>query len=305
MMSQPVQRPQAAAGKISYRDNFEDCYLRHHYLRRATSNPTPAEMAPYLQICKHFAHNTLCTYAGLLRITGFGLGDVVATAQVHLVSYLGCFSLEAMPTKRKNFVAAFVKAKGHEPGCDDYEDKNKADFTAFLKQRMEDLVRVCRQKVRNINGQPLDGVVAFYGTPEPFGFLSRLLTDYDSLGYHKIDLAVFKTIRRRAKAGRSECFEFDGKWYVCCRQQTKMLDAVDFAGADCSPYDNLHNMGPEDYYQQFEAANEWEARVREFEASSIGKRTETLKLFVAANKDRPEFKVEIRVAEKMLKALER
>lgn len=296
-----VIRPEADKKKISCKNEFELCYLRHQYLRRADRNPSEMEMAPYGAIVSQQAKNTFFTYHSLFGMIGMECDDIVNIARTHLVSYLGLFAIENMPDKQDQFEKTFQVQRGYSPYKEDSLNKNKANFTIFLKQRMEDLVRICRQKVRNIKGFPGDENYVYVGTKKPPKILSRLMEDHEACGFRKLDIAVFKTIRKRANAQGSSVFQFGDLWYVSLKYEHKNLSLTDFSGADMDPYDTLHNMSPDRIYFEQEDAQFWENKRVEFDSYNANKRSKLLKSFVTKHKNKPKFKEEVRLAKKLLK----
>lgn len=106
-MSIEVKRPEAAPKKIHNKDEFELCYIRHKYIRKTDSNPTDMEMRPYYKISHNMGRNTHFTYKSLFLAMGFEADDVISICRIHLVSFLGLFSMERMPEKYAKFEAIF------------------------------------------------------------------------------------------------------------------------------------------------------------------------------------------------------
>ena len=90
----PVTRPEPSEKKIRTSDDFELCYLRHQYFRRVKYNPTEQEMAPYMGIVANLTKNTFFTYFNLFKAVGMYQDDILNIGRVHLVSFLGLYSLE-------------------------------------------------------------------------------------------------------------------------------------------------------------------------------------------------------------------
>lgn len=298
-----VTRPAAGKKKISCKEEFELCYLRHQYLRKAEWNPSEKEMLPYKLIVSQQAKNTFFTYQRLFGGVGMECEDIINIATVQLVSYLSLFAIEQMPAKQEQFERIFSNQKGEVPAKADSLNKNKANFTIFLKQRMEDLVRVCRQKVRNITGFPGDEHYVYVGASKPPKNKYHLKDHHEKYGFNKLDIAVFKTIRKRAKMRGQETFEFDGKWYVSLKFGNKNLTLADFAGADMDPYDSLHNMSPERIYFDRAEKSFWDEKRVEFNNYKPTKRVRMLKSFVTKHKNKVEFKNEVKLARKLLKEI--
>lgn len=290
--------------KIHSRNEFELCYLRHQYLRRVTDVPSKEEMKPYDKIASHFAKNTFFMYKNLIKMVGLDLDDVISVAKIHIVSYVGLFSLEKRENAMDEFYNIFRKNHGGAaPSNWDILNKNRADFTAFIKQRMEDLVRVCRQKARNVKGMPTDEYFVFRGTNEPPKPLKELIRDHEKFGYRKVDVAVFKSIKRRAKLPDGHIFKIENEYYVVVPSENKNLSINDFSGAGLDPYDSIHNMTPEQVISSDEEVNYWEQRKKAFENTPFSSRVRLIKRFISINKTNSRYREEVKTARKMLKEM--
>lgn len=298
-----VSRPKADKRKIHCKNEFELCYLRHQYFRRVKYNPTEKEMKPFMQIASHLAKNTFFTYRNLFHLVGFESEDVINIANVHLVSFLGLFSLESMPEKYKEFVKAFNEVQDRDPEERDFLNKNQAIFTLFLKQRMEDVVRVCRQKARNIKGLPTEECYYYYGPKKPPKLLRDLIKNYEKLGFRKLDTAIYKSIKKKVSSFTGSTFAFGDNYYIAVPLDKKSLSINDFDGADMSPYDNIHNMNPEEIYFASEDKDTWEQKQQEFDNKSMNTKVNIVRNFIKTNRNKVEFREEIRVAKRLLREL--
>lgn len=303
-MPRYVKRPKAAKRKIHSKNEFELCYLRHKYFRRVKYNPTSVDMKPFMNIVTHLSKNTFFRYQNLFHLVGFELDDVINIARVHLVSFLGLFSLEKMPDKYKEFVKLFKHIQEKSPKSKDILDKNQANFTLFLKQRMEDVVRVCRQKVRNIKGIPYEECRYYYGPNKPPKNIKKLIKNHEKFGFRKLDPAVFKTIKKKAGLVHTSFFDFAGNYYIAVPIESKSLCLQDFAGAGIDPRDNLHNMSPEDIYFNLEDADVWKDKKEEFSNKSDNMKANTIRDFINRNKGNKRFSEELKTAKKMLRGLQ-
>lgn len=298
-----INRPKASKKKIHSKNEFELCYLRHQYLRRVKFNPTEEQMQPFMTVITNLARHTFYTYKNLFKSVGFELEDIVNIAKVHLVSFLGLFSLEQMPQKYNDFVTKHYNAKGRDPSESDILSKEKANLTIFMKQRMEDVVRVCRQKARNIKGMPTEEYYVFYGPKRPPKDLRKLLEDHETLGYRKLDMASLKTIKKRQQIKHTDPFKFAGNWYITVFLEKRQLSIVDFAGADMDPYDSIHNKNPEDLLIEEETEENFRIMRESYEGQSAKGKRAILKGFIAKNKGNPTFREELKIARQFLKDL--
>lgn len=302
-MHRNVRRPKASKHKIHSKNEFELCYLRHQYFRRVKYNPTQEEMSPFSHIASHLAKNTFFTYRNLFHLVGFESEDLINIANVHLISFLGLFSLENMPEKYKEFVKVFTEIQDKKPEDRDILDKNQANFTMFLKQRMEDVVRVCRQKARNIKGLPTEECYYYYSTKKPPKNPRELIKNYEKMGFRKLDTAIYKSIKKKVGAIYGSIFKFGENYYIAVPLEQKSLSLNDFSGADIDPYDSLHNMNPEDAYFALEDNKLWEKRREEFHNKPPDTKTNIIRNFVKKNSKNLVYRDEIKAARKLLKEL--
>jgi hypothetical protein len=321
MLHDPVIRPEASDKKIRTSDDFELCYLRHQYFRRVKYNPTVEEMQPYMKIVEHLTKNTFFTYFNLFKSVGMYHDDVLNIGRVHLVSFLGLYALDKVKDKEKEWIVKFIIKNKKDPEEKDYDQKNKANFTMFFKQRMEDLVRVCRQKARNIKGQPSEEYVIFCGKNRPPKYHKKLLKDYEELEYKKMDFPTFKSIRKKANVNSdATIFEFSGFWYVAIALEQKNLDIDDIIGSDSNPYHNEHNMQPDELYVSLPINGQsWTSNIDGHPMNKVEKESEhfqkvfykkcdyrkrvILQTFIAKNKNMVHYKEEVKTARKLLMSL--
>lgn len=286
--------------RISFKNNFEDCYLRHLYLKRITHNPSREEMVPYKKIVDNFANSTFYAYKNLFLLVGLDLEDVVNITQTHLVSFLGLFALERNPKKMAEFKKLFKKRNSLVCSKEDLLNKNKANFTCFLKQRLEDVVRVCRQKAKNIKGVSAEDFQVFRGAKEPPKDIEDLLENHSKYDYHPLGTSAFKTIRKRMRNKQEGPVYLDNDtWYVCVPIRKKSLNLNDLTTNNYSPYDNIHNMNPEQILENNQQVN-WEDRWAEFNSTPDEEKTKVIESFVRQNKGNSELKQELAFATKLL-----
>lgn len=236
-------------------------------------------------------------------MVGFELEDIVSIAHIHLISFLGLFTLDKMPEKYEEFVDAHHLKYFKDPKEWDKMNKNKANCTMFLKQRMEDLIRVCRQKARNIKGLPTEEYFFYYGPKKPPRFLRNLIENYEKYGFRKLDTSVYKSIKKKLKPDDGPVFKFNGNYYVAVPVEQKCLSLADFSGAGMDPYDSLHNMNPEQIFFAKQESIDWDKKQEEFDRKSKVSKTIIIKKFIEENKKNPSFKEEIKMARKMLKSI--
>jgi hypothetical protein len=289
--------------RINCKESFELCYLRHKYLRRAKYSPTIEEMKPYNKIVENFANKTYYVYKNLFILVGLDLEDVLNIAQVQLVSYLGSFALERDPVKMEAFKKTFRSHNSIRCTANDLLDKNKANFTCFLKQRLEDLVRVCKQKSRNIKGISTEEFAIYVGTKRPPNDVEELHENYQQYGYKPMSQSAFKNIKKKLENQTGPVYIIDEAWYVCVPLKKNFLKLTDFTCQDYNPYDSLHNMTPEELFQIKEEESKSENNRIEFDSFSNEEKSRIVEMFVSKNSENPEFSEEITTAKRLLETL--
>lgn len=296
-----VDRPAPDKRKISSKDDFELCYLRHQYFRKAKGNPTIEEMAPYMKIVENLSRNTFFTYYNLFKTVGMYLDDVTSIGQVHLVSFLNLFALEQMEAKNDQWILNWLlKHKGESPQAADFLQQNRANFSIFYKQRMEDLVRICKQKLRNIKGQSAEEYICFTGKSPLPRYPNKLIKEHEQYGFKKLDFSTFKSIRKKATVKTNvTAFQFADAWYVCFPIPQRELQIEDLVVSEVNPYSNTHNRRPDQIYSDKETERFEEI----FNNKPNDKKMLILKKFIAKNRNKSEYKKEVNTARKLLKTI--
>jgi len=290
--------------KIHNSSNFEFCYLRHQYLRKVDINPDSSELIPFYPIINKISGKNYSTYRKLFYSVGIEYDDVVAVGKAHLISFLGLFQIEKDPKKFDAFVEKFVEKNSYIPAETDILDKNKAIFTIFLKQRMEDLVRICRQKVRNVRGVPIETTHSYFGPIVPKARPEEIHAKYESLGLKKLDPAVFRAIKKKVKPQNDLYFFYNGNWYITIPTNNRALEHVDLLVADQDPRDQTHNKNPEELIIMSESNKSWEWKNRKFKKTPSNEKISMLRSFLELNQGSKIFDNEIETAKKKLEWLE-
>ncbi len=289
--------------RASTSGDWELCYLRHQYLRKVKKQPTREEMEPYSKIVENFAKNTFYVYKNLFLMVGLDLEDVLNNGQVQLISFLGLFALERNPKKLADFKRNFRSRNSIICSKEDILNKNQANFTCFLKQRLDDMVRVCKQKAKNIKGVVAEDFVVFRGTKKPPKDIEDLLENHEAYGYSPLTTTAFKTIKKRMNGKQEGPVYIDNNtWYVCVPIRKKNLNFTDFTCNNYNPYDNLHNMTPEEVLEKREASD-WDGKWLMFNLAQNNERAELIKSFIDKNQGNPKLKEELKTAKRFLEGL--
>lgn len=286
--------------RIHSKDEFELCYLRHQYVRRCTYSPTNEEIESYMKLANKFIYNTYFTYLSLFRAVSFSQDDLASIARVHVVSFICLFSLEQCPDKMEEFKESFALYKFRDALESDIISKNRANFTMFFKQRMQDLVRVCRQKSRNIRGKILEEFSCFVGGSQPPANHNLIFKEHESLGFKKIDNAAFKAIRKKADVDAdATLFQFDNKWYIALTTDHSPLSYEEVCTGGINPRDNICYLQPDEIYEE----TEFDQFYGNFQSSSHIKKINTLKDFLAKYENKTHYSKEVKTAKGMLRKL--
>lgn len=302
-MNDKIIRPQAEDRKIRYNDDFELCYMRHRYVRRTDYNPTQIDMEPYMSVVRSLSKRTHKTYKNLFQTVGFEIDDLINICRIHLTSFLGLYSLERLDRKYRDFIGYSIKANDRPPTQSEILSKNKANFTIFLKQRMEDVVRICVQKARNIKGIQTNEFLVLYGPVKPPENIEELIEKQLELGFKKLDIATFKTIKRRENIKGDGPFQFAGSWYISIRLDHKPLCAEDLAGAGYDPHGSIHNKDPEALLIERENEDLFTKYSRTFKRFTKEQKAKVFMDFIERHKDNTLLKEEVALAQKMYQNL--
>ena len=285
-------------------NDFECVYMRHQYLRKVKRYPTREEMEPYNKIVENFTRNTFYVYKNLFLMVGLDLEDVSNNGQVQLVSFLGLFALERNPKKLADFRRSFRSRNSLICSKADVLNKNQANFTCFLKQRLDDMVRVCKQKAKNIKGIVAEEFVVFKGTKVPPKDIEDLLENHEKYGYSPLTTTAFKTIKKRMNNKQEgPVYLEDNVWYVCVPIRKKNLSLTDFTCNNYDPYDNLHNMNPEEVLEKREESD-WDGKWLMFNIASNTERMEVIRNFIVENQGNSELKEELKTAKRFLEGMD-
>lgn len=283
--------------KANVKEEFELCYLRHLYVKKSKYNPSEEEMAPYTDIIKAQAQRIRRENWFILKEMGFELSDLTSIGQTHLISFLNLFSIEQNEEKFERFKDNHEIQYNKKPGDEDILDKNKADFTCFLKQRYQELIRLCRKKYKNVYGADIDS--SFYKGKVLPERLSMLEEDSLALGFSKLDPVSFAAIRNKAKT-TEQVFEFEGFFYVEIKNKKLKLNSEDFVMNDLDPRELSHHRNPEEILLDVEAEDQAKRLLRRKRAITPHNK-ELLKNFIDSNKNSANMVKEVKLAKRLLK----
>ena len=302
-MDQKPFRPQAKGLKIHSKNEFELAYLRHQYLRKVDFNPSPLEMRPYQKIVEYVSKKTFYTYRYLFHLIGMELEDIASIGNVHLVNFIGLFALNEKLNKRKydEFVVKYQSNNKRKfPDEKEILNKNKADCTLFLRQRMTDLVRICQQKAKNIKGMKVEEYSPFCGPEFPDMDLQELIENHEKHGFKKIDNIAFKAVKKRAKAKNNGPFLYSNKWYVGVPLEHRNLNAFDLVGAGLDPYEHFHNKNPEQILNSRQQEKVFDKKKKLYDNYPKEEKIRIMFSFIEENSANPNLQNEVRTAKRYL-----
>lgn len=296
------------AKKVNTKDDFELCYLRHQYLRKLDTNPTKEEFQPFSTVINKTASKTYAIYRKLFFSVGFEYQDIVRVCESHLTAYLGLNKIELDNKKFNVFVEKFVERNKFHPTDEDILDKNKANFTLELKQRMEDLVRISRQKVRNVRGVPMQKFAYFSSKELPQLTSMEILKNYRKYGIKKLDSAIFRSIKKKAKPLNQDKFFFGGLWLFSIPTEYSDLSLNDMVAAGLDPRTESHHRNPEELIIMSEQKDMMKHELRKFtkyKKIATKEKVDMLRSFVELKKDDLRYKSEVRTAISILGCMEK
>jgi hypothetical protein len=166
------------------------------------------------------------------------------------------------------------------------------------------MVRVCRQKARNIKGLHSEEFIVFSGTKQPPKDIEDLLENHSKHGYKSLGTSAFKSLKKKMKNKQEgPVYLDDGVWYVCVPIRKKTLSFTDFTCNNADPYDNLHNMTPEEIFERSESRNFCKDNYSEFNSIPDKDKIKIVRSFVEENKENKFLKEEVDTAKRLLENL--
>lgn len=132
--------------KISVKDDFELVLFRWRYLNK-TVNPTEEEISKYNSVIKAASGKIYSIFTKVFSRSGMQLDDVRSLARVHIVSYIGLFSLNKNKIKRLEFENSFIKNNNNPPSQKEIDKKDIKTAYAFVYQRLLENALHCKRKI--------------------------------------------------------------------------------------------------------------------------------------------------------------
>jgi hypothetical protein len=178
---------------ISTREQFELAYLRWRYFMRV-ENPPEELVKQYEKAAYMVARDAYRQNQDTMLYSGLELEDVMNISLVHLVSYLGCYSLQFSDIGKKKVANKRAKEEYSE---EEVKRKDLSNMIVFIQQRMKDLVRVFKQKNRNIMGEKHVAVLYQLIDVEIPCSDEDLLKSPHRYGYRRVPPSQYNEIKRK------------------------------------------------------------------------------------------------------------
>jgi hypothetical protein len=236
------------SARVSSKDNFELVYMRHRYFRKST-NPTNERLLSFKEMSDNIAGRVFSKNIKVFKTVGFEVEDLCSIAQIHTISFLSMSGLKENPDKMESFIEKHKKKEGltSVPKEKDIFMFESYSMSAFLNQRLNELVRFCKNKLQNIEGTKNSRhyyVGPAYLDPND----EDLLQDFEKLGFTKTtDKNFIKTRTQNSPSNKDNFVDKDsGNRFRAIYRQSSHLTEEDF---DCTPLDislNSYYMNPED-----------------------------------------------------------
>lgn len=280
-------------------NDFESCYLRHSYLKRVTIRPSKEQMQPYEGLIRKFSNKMHRHNKRLMESIGFLEEDLQNISRVHLVTFLGLFTLERNEDAYDRYIDVFLDYHKRMPTENDLLDYNKAVFTKFLKQRAKDMVRICTQKVRNIKGNLLEKFTVFKGKNKPPEDLRPLFISPKSFGYRTILANTFheRRVKLEKNGQKPPIYFLDGFYYIYVPAQNKTLTAEDLSCSVLGTHDNIYGMTADLILEKAAL----DKKIHYFENLANKNKINILRNFISKHQGKSDYAVEISAARKMIK----
>ncbi len=289
--------------RINHKDEFELSYLRWRYLMRA-KNPKAEVIKKYEKAAYFCARKSYDLNYAIYKSSGMELEDVNNIALVYLVSYLGSMSIEYTPAEKKKFVKHFKEVHGKKPTIEEIRRKDLSKMICFVQQRFIDLIRVCRQKNKNVTGEKtLKGVFVLEGVERDVSDWA-ILDSPATFGFRKLTTEETRELKNSTKNKRipQGRFVIDGKVY---RNATHTFSSVNVDDYE-SNYDSIVflDQDPEDFdisqNQKLKNRFRMERLLDVYKKASPQKKARMLQRIVYFLGKNPEMKNELSLAKRLL-----
>ena len=290
--------------RINHKEEFELSYLRWRYFLRA-GNPAAGVLEKYKKAAYKTAKESYRDHENVYRASGMEPEDVCNISLVHLVSYLGIYSLQYVEEVNRKYVESFEQSVGREPTEAEVAKEDLSNMICFIAQRMNDLIRICKQKNRSITGElSATGLFRLVGKEKEGPDLNIYFAPA-SYGYKKVGTEEYKSVKKLMhndmKPGR---FVLDGVVY---RFVAEMLSPIWFS--DYPDVDSVDLLNPQDgvvteeYVEEFRLRYRKEKLLDRYELAGPKSKGRMLRRIISILEKRGGFQKEIELAKQLLTRL--
>lgn len=242
-----LEDPSIDLAKIDYRDNFELVYLRHRYFRKS-KNPDPKRLMLFEEMICNISDKIYLRQIDIFKTVGIEMEDLRNISRVHTVSFFALSGLQENPDKMRLFVARHKRQMGEnsEPSPRDIFLKEAYDLSKFLNQRIQEVAKVCKSKIKNIRGTTsIKGFFVGESNQQPSDV--ELIEDPVKYGYKKISGTDFKNMLKENNPKNKRNFvNKEGKSVRAVYLQGSILTIEDIQDTYLDYSDSFFYRNPED-----------------------------------------------------------
>jgi hypothetical protein len=231
--------------------------------------------------------------------TGYDQEDINMIAQVHLVSYLGLFSLGEHPERAAAFAKVFERKNGREPSEQDIIEKDRTNCSCFLYQRLAEAAETCSKKNKNIRG--VAGSKTSFLAPNMIDASKEaILEDPKRYGLIKLTKKKAAAMKKRATERFDNGYISDGQIVIVVDIPAKPIDEQDTTELFYTAENSLFLMNPLEALESIiEKENDVKIK-RSFDNLQPEVKKDILLKFVKDFKKDPRYTIEVSAAKEIL-----
>lgn len=297
---QAHQSTGASVKKKNYKDNFEELYLRHDYIKKAGKLNG--------KYCKEYKHIIDITsrimfkkfYRDFSRV-GFVLEDIKTISSVYVMAYMELYSIENNEEQRTRFEKKFKRLNSYFPNPADFQKEETNHMVNFLRQKLRHCATVCKRKSRNIICGSDRSKVFAYTDQSIEADPEEILSDYSKYGYRRVTKDEYNEARNRAKnLGEKQLVDGEGFKVIKIESLTKGISSKEYRDIVESTKSEKF-LDPESRMIIEEERNNLQNYKDIFENMNSNEKSELLCEFIDKNKNNKFYKNQVKLARKILK----
>ena len=282
--------------RYNFKDNFEMLYLRHEYIAKAgkLDGRFVKEYAPIVNNTSRIMYDRL---SANFNKVGFYEEDIVAIANMYMLSYMNLYSLIHNEDAYDRFMLKFNRPIAKK----ELIRKDRNNLINFLRQRLYHCSTLCSRKARNITvGRDIRK--AFAATEDSISTSNEeLLSNYKKLGYRVVTKKELTEAKGKARENNEQdLFDKDGFLITEVEMYNNGISHEDYALL-MKFNDTLFMKTPEAIAISIENEEEMKEYKKKFNGLSTISKKRCLNRFINKNKHRKYLKKELSLARKMLK----